>query len=128
MEEMKPRDLEANKIFYMRFAPCTLRIKYWSSMSLGHALIIKGKVISSSEEFIIFNVYAPCDLEAKKELWERLSILALNNENLCLCMCGDFNSVRGVEERKGRRGVFRQGDADAFNSFIHISVRSPLPL
>lgn len=81
-------------------APCgftvwdTSRVDVWSSMSFGHVLIIKGKDITSSEEFTIVNVYAPCDLEAKKELWERLCILALSNENLCLYMCGDFNSVR----------------------------------
>lgn len=41
---------------------------------------------------------------------------------------GDFNSVRGIEERKGRRGVFRQGDADAFNTFIHDSLLIDLPI
>jgi hypothetical protein len=46
----------------------TSRVEVLSSMSFDHALIIKGKVINSSEEFILANVYAPCDLEAKKEL------------------------------------------------------------
>jgi len=66
-------------------------------MSFGHALIIKGKDISTSEEFVIINVYAPCDLEAKKALWDQLSTFAVSNVNLCLCMCGDFNFVHGVD-------------------------------
>lgn len=78
------------------------RVDVSSSMSFGHVLVIKGKVISTSEEFVIVNVYAPCDLDAKKVLWERMSSLVLDNMNLCLCVCGDFNSVRNVEERKGR--------------------------
>jgi hypothetical protein len=33
----------------------------WSTFNFGNVLAIKGKVILTSEEFIIFNVYAPCD-------------------------------------------------------------------
>jgi len=35
-----------------------------------------------------------------------------------VCVCGDFNLVRLVEERKGRGMVFRQFDANCFNNFI----------
>ena len=73
------------------------RVDLWSSMSFKHVLIIKGMVIALGVEFILFNVYAPCDLAAKKELWERIQPLVLNNNDLCLCVCGDFNSVRYAE-------------------------------
>jgi len=87
------------------------RIDVWSTMSFGDVFIIKGKVIMTEEEFIIFNLYAPCDLVAERELWERLVPMILNYSDICLCLCGDFNSVRNIEEQKGRSSVFRQLDA-----------------
>ena len=103
------------------------RLDVWFSMSFKHVLIIKGTVIDSGVEFIIFNVYAPCDLAAKKDLWERMKPLVLNNNDLCLCVCGDFNSVRYVEERKGRGLVFGQVDANLFNKFINDCLLIDLP-
>jgi len=44
-------------------------VDVWSSMSLEHMLVIKGTVISSGQEFVIVNVYAPCDMGAKQILW-----------------------------------------------------------
>ena len=104
------------------------RVEVWSSMSFKHVLVIKGKVIASGAEFILFNVYAPCDLAAKKELWERMQPLVLSNNDLCLCVCGDFNSVRTDEERKGRGLGFRQVDADLFNKFINDCLLIDLPI
>lgn len=98
------------------------------SMSFGHVLIIKGKVTASDVDFIIFNVYASRDAVAKKELWDRLQPLIINNSDLCMCVCGDFNSVRSVHERKGRGMVFRQVDADMFNNFIQDSLLIDLPI
>ena len=98
------------------------------SMSFKHVLIIKGTIIDSGVEFMIVNVYAPCDLAAEKDLWERLQLLVSTNTDLCLCVCGDFNSVRSVEERKGRGEVFRQVDADVFNKFIHDCALIDLPI
>jgi len=83
------------------------RIYVLFTISFGHVLIIKGKVITTEEEFIIFNVYAPCDSVAKHELWERLVPMVLNYGDICLCLCGDFKSVRSIEEHKGRSSVFR---------------------
>jgi len=97
-------------------------------MSFKHVLIIKGTVIDSGVEFMIVNVYAPCDLAAKKGLWERMQPLVSTNNDLCLCVCGDFNSVRCVEERKGRGVVFRQVDADVFNKFINDCSLIDLPI
>jgi len=94
------------------------RLDVWSTMSFGHVLVIRGRVTMIAEEFIIFNVYAPCDTVAKRELWEWLAPIINNNSDICLCLCGDFNSVRNLEEHKGRSSVFRQVDADIFNQFI----------
>jgi len=104
------------------------RVNVWSSMHIGNALVIKGTFISTSEEFVICNVYAPCDSVAKRELWERLNSFVLNHTDTCVCLCGDFNAVRLLEERKGRGSVFRQGDADMFNKFIVDSYLIDFPI
>jgi len=103
-------------------------IDVWSTMSFGHVLIIKGKVILMGEEVTIFNVYASCDVGAKRELWEKLVPMVLSFSDTCLSMCGDFNSVRNIEERKGRGLVFRQVDTDNFNNFIAKSSLIDLPI
>jgi exonuclease III len=104
------------------------RVVVWSCMSFGHVLVVKGKVIQTAEEFILFNVYAPCDAVSKRALWERLVPLIINNQDVCLCVCGDFNSVRSIDEKKGRGTTFRQVDVDAFNNFIAGSLLIDLPI
>ena len=106
----------------------TFRVEVWTSSRFNHVLAIKGKVILTGEVFIIFNVYAPCDLVAKKMLWECLSAHVINNSDLCIYVCGDFNSVRSFEERKGRVVAFRQADVDVFNKFIHDSFLIDFPI
>jgi exonuclease III len=106
----------------------TSRVEVWSTMSLDNILVIRGKVLPSAEEFVIVNVYAPIDLIAKREVWERLTNLVLNNSNTCICLCGDFNVVCSREERKGRGLVFRQTEDDMFNKFIADCSLIDLPL
>jgi len=111
------------------FTVCdTSRIVVWASMNYGNVLVIKGKVILNSEEFMIFNVYAPCDMTAKRDLWNRLRTKVLNNNDVNVCVCGDFNSVRSVDERKGRGTTFRQAEADLFNDFINTSLLIDMPI
>ena len=97
-------------------------VDVWCSVSFGHTLIIKGTVIQTGEQFFIVNVYAPCELVVKRALWERLTVFVNNNNDICLCVCGDFNYVRSIEERKGRGSGFRQVDADCFNKFISLLI------
>ena len=103
-------------------------VTVWFTMSFNHVLVIKGMVNQTTEDFIIFNVYAPCDSEAKRALWDKLSPLVASNNDVCLCVCGDFNSVRVPEERKGRWTVFRQADANLFNKFIDDNFLFDLPI
>lgn len=56
----------------------------------------------------------------------RLFFLANSHANLCLCE--DYNSVRSVEEWKGRGAAFCQHDTDIFNSFIIDSLLKDLPI
>jgi len=97
-------------------------------MSYRHVLIIKGKVILTGQDFIIANVYAPCDTNAKQDLWMRLSQFILKNGDANVCVSRDFNSVRLEEERRGRNMIFRQLDAYNFNNFIDGSFLIDLPI
>jgi len=103
-------------------------VDVWTTSSFGHVFVIRGRVLISNEEFIIANVYAPCDTALKQALWGRLQSLAILNAESNLCFSGDFNSIRTVAERKSRGSVFRQQDADIFNSFIDESFLVDLPL
>lgn len=57
-----------------------------------------------------------------------LTPLVANNNDVCVCVCGDFNSVRNWKERRGRSSVFRQADADLFNKFIEDNFLIDLPI
>jgi len=103
-------------------------VEVWCSLSFRHVLIIKGKVILTGQNFIIVNVYAPCDTSAKQDLWLRLSQFILNIGDDNVCVCGDFNSVRMEEERRGRNVNFRQLDANNFNNFIDGTFLIDLPI
>jgi len=94
------------------------RIDVWSTSSFAHTLVIYGRVILTGEDIIIINVYAPCDYAGKPELWTRLTSFVVSKTDSCVCLCGDFNSTRSMEERRGRGTVFRQVEADEFNKFI----------
>jgi len=37
-------------------------VEVWSSMSFNHVLVVLGRFVKSGEEFVLFNVYAPCDI------------------------------------------------------------------
>jgi exonuclease III len=104
------------------------RVDVTSSFSFSHVLVIKGKDLLTGEDFVIFNVYAPCDSEAKKVLWGNLLLHIQNNNDVCICVCGDFNSMRSVDERKGRAMSFKHTDAEVYNKFINDSLLIDLPI
>jgi exonuclease III len=49
----------------------TNEVEVWSSMSLDHVLVVDGKFVKSGEHFVLFNVYAPCDVNRQEALWEK---------------------------------------------------------
>ena len=104
------------------------QIDVTSSVSFSHVLVIKGKVLLTGEDFVIFNVYASCDSEAKKILWGNLLLHIQNNNDVCICVCGDHNYVRSVDERKGRAMTFRHTDAEVYKKFIHDRLLMDLPI
>jgi hypothetical protein len=52
----------------------------------------------------------------------------VSNSDANLCLCGDFNSVRSIEERRGRGSSFRQHDSDIFNKFIDEGSLVDMPI
>ncbi|GKU89448.1 hypothetical protein SLEP1_g3583 [Rubroshorea leprosula] len=86
------------------------------------------KEIGSKKEetpVCILNIYSPCHLTGKRELWEELYNLIISKKG-CWCLSGDYNSVRRVEERAGCHGVSRE--MKEFDEFILRSELIDLPL
>lgn len=80
------------------------RIDVWFCMSFGHMMVINGKVILTAEEFVIINVYAPCDAVSKTTLWEKLVQLIINNNYVCLCVyMGTSTPSKTFMRRKGEK-------------------------
>ena len=90
----------------------------WPSLSFEHVLVIFSRFMKTREEFVLFNVYAPCDIFRQQTLWTNLSdrLGSLNDQNICVC--GDFNAVRCVEERISVGSLLNQSGITHFNSFI----------
>lgn len=106
----------------------TTEVEVWSSFSQEHMLQIHGRVRSNNEEFYLFNIYAPCDLRAKAELWEAISERLQSLRRKKVCACGDFNVVRKPEERRSVIGGGVSLDINAFNLFIEENGLIDLPL
>ena len=64
-------------------------------------LMFVGRWIKENMKLYIVNVYAPCDIAGKRELWEQLKQLKASNLEGAWCFLGDFNSIRSMEERIG---------------------------
>jgi hypothetical protein len=43
-------------------------VEIFTSFSFDHVLAVRGKFLKSNEDFVIFNVYAPCDAGSQHEL------------------------------------------------------------
>jgi len=67
----------------------SLEVEVWSTSSQDHVLLIHGKFIRTNEMFYLFNIYAPCEIRAKQQLWEKLSVKLqlLRGVNVCVCVC-----------------------------------------
>ena len=93
-------------------------VEVWSTFSMEHALSIHGRCTDTDDEFHLFNIYAPCDNGTKQLVWdslsERLQLLVGNN----FCLCGDFNAVQGMEEKRSRGAAIQSFDCGPYNNFI----------
>jgi exonuclease III len=85
----------------------SVEVEVWSSISRDHVLWCHRRFLSSGEEFFVANVYAPCDEGAKQGLWNSLSIRIQPLLGKRVCVWGDFNAVRHLDERRSPRVVPR---------------------
>jgi hypothetical protein len=98
------------------------------SFSFDHVLAVSGRLLKSNEDFILFNVYAPCDVGSQHMLWGNLSSRLANFVGQNVCVCGNFNVVWGVEERRSVDYVPCLAGASYFNRFIANNVLVDHPL
>ncbi|PNX57540.1 cysteine-rich receptor-like protein kinase, partial [Trifolium pratense] len=103
-------------------------VEVWSSESREHVLWCHGRFTKSGEEFFVANVYAPCEDGAKQGLWNSLSERLQALVGRRVCVCGDFNAVKHVDERRSSRGSHRSMDHVSFNRFIEDNTLVDLPL
>ncbi|PNX64517.1 cysteine-rich receptor-like protein kinase, partial [Trifolium pratense] len=78
--------------------------------------------------FHVANVYAPCDDGAKQVLWDSLSVRLDSLGGNKVCVCGDFNAVKHLDERRSVRNGHRSSDHIPFNRFIEDNSLIDLPL
>jgi exonuclease III len=103
-------------------------VEVWSSESRDHVLWIHGRFISSGVEFSVANVYAPGEDGAKQRLWVSLSARIQSLGRSRICVCGDFNAVKHVDERRSTRVGYRNLDHIPFSRFIEDNNLVDLPL
>ncbi|MCH85381.1 endonuclease/exonuclease/phosphatase family protein, partial [Trifolium medium] len=96
-------------------------VDVWSTESREHVLWCHGRIIKTGEEFYVANVYAPCDDRGKQSS-------DINVGGRMVCVCGDFNAVKTVDERHSARGGQRFMDHISFNRFIEDNNLIDLPL
>jgi len=103
-------------------------VAVWSSWSFEHVLVISGIFVKSGEPFVVFNVYAPCDATRQQVLWNNISVKLLSVAGQNVCIYGDFNVIRCVEERRSIGHVVTQVGSALFNQFIVDNSLIDLPL
>jgi exonuclease III len=82
----------------------TSEVEVWSYISRDYVLWCHGRFVRTGEEFLVANVYAPCDQGAKQGLWDALSskLQALGRMRVCaetLMRLGA--AMKGVPPGKG---------------------------
>jgi len=90
--------------------------------------VIVGRFLKTNECFVLFNVYAPCDVSRQQVLWVNIYVKLNSYVGQNICICGDFNAVRCVEERRSVGLLSRQAGTANFNQFIDGHLLIDLPL
>ncbi|XP_028078897.1 uncharacterized protein LOC114280720 [Camellia sinensis] len=87
-------------------------------------ILLSGTMFNSFE-CVLLNIYASNDVGGRRKLWDSF----LNQKQgfpKPLCLCGDFNEVRNIGERKGCSRIER--GLTELNEFIENSEVQDLPL
>jgi len=106
---------------------CT-EVEVWASLQFEHVLGIHGRFVKTGEEFTLLNVYASCDISHQQALWHNISLRLATLTDHNVCVCGDFNIVRSMEERRSVGGSGTRAESASFNQFIGAHDFIDLPL
>ena len=77
--------------------------------------LLEGMWIQENKRVFIVNIYAPCDIQSKRALWDSVRQLKNVSPARLWCLLGDFNSIKHPSERVGvsQRG----GDVNTISEF-----------
>jgi endonuclease/exonuclease/phosphatase family metal-dependent hydrolase len=78
-------------------------------------------IVNESRRCIVVNVYAKCNIRAKRQLWSDILMSKRGFGEGLWCVLGDFNAVRDHDERRGVMHSVNGGPSSemvAFNSFL----------
>lgn len=89
---------------------------------IGLSCLIEGVV------FHFVNIYSPCSLEGKRQLWIRILYLKSTLAQGEWCIGGDFNAVTSSSERIGVSGLSFHQESSEFNHFIEEMDLIDLPV
>lgn len=78
---------------------------------------LKGFIKNNTWECTLINIYGPCNVEGRKEVWMDI-INFVNNESIPILIMGDFNETISPQDR-GSKWINTQGSAE-FIEFINI--------
>ncbi|KAK9077285.1 hypothetical protein SSX86_005622 [Deinandra increscens subsp. villosa] len=79
-------------------------------------LLIKGILLGTHQEILIFNIYGPHEPSSKTTLWHELGLKLTEHPSTPVILLGDFNEVRFPHERLNSE--FHPVNARNFNNFI----------
>ena len=63
--------------------------------------MLEGVWLVESQRVVVANIYASCELESKRQLWQRLYLMKNQSQVQCWCLVGDFNCIKHPAERMG---------------------------
>ena len=82
-------------------------------------IMLGGTWLAEMQRVVVDNIYAPCDIEGKRQLWQSLSRRKSQIQDECWCLVGDFNCVRNPSERLGsNRSNSDNGLISEFNDWL----------
>lgn len=99
-----------------------------SSCHMSSALIVNDIWYQDRVQCCVVNIYSSCLLNEKFELWDKLSLVIDQFASTCMCVIGDFNSIRRASERDGRGPLANIHDIYAFDQFIRDNGLIDFPL
>jgi len=66
-------------------------------------IMLEGVWMAEMQRVVVANIYAPCDIESKRQLWEKLFSKKNQSQIQSWFLVGDFNCIRHPAERVGSR-------------------------